>query len=83
MFAEYIGLLPDAMFTHMLEHPRRRPEEFATLARGLFGAMSLGGRGLSAPFPRSARPTYDARARTSPSAGNRKKSDVPSVLAKC
>ena len=44
MFAEDVGLLPDAMFTRMLEHARRTPEEFATLARDLFGAMSVGGR---------------------------------------
>ena len=44
MFAEDVGLLPDAMFTRMLEHARQRPEEFATLARDLFGAMSVGGR---------------------------------------
>ena len=44
MFAEDVALLPDAMFTRMLEHTRRRPEEFATLARDLFGAMSVGGR---------------------------------------
>ena len=44
MFAEDVGLLPDNMFTRMLEHARRRPEEFADLARDLFGAMSTGGR---------------------------------------
>ena len=44
MFAEDVGLLPDAMFTRMLEHARQRPEEFATLARDLLGAMSVGGR---------------------------------------
>ena len=44
MFAEDVGLLPDDMFTRMLEHARRQPEEFATLARDLFGAMSVGGR---------------------------------------
>ena len=44
MFAEDVGLLPDAMFTRMLEHARQRPEGFATLARDLFGAMSVGGR---------------------------------------
>ena len=44
MFAEDVGLLPDDMFTRMLEHARRRPEDFATLARDLFGAMSVGGR---------------------------------------
>ena len=44
MFAEDVGLLPNAMFTRMLEHARQRPEAFATLARDLFGAMSVGGR---------------------------------------
>ncbi len=44
MFAEDVGLLPGNMFTRMLEHARRRPEEFADLARDLFGAMSTGGR---------------------------------------
>ena len=44
MFAEDVGLLPNAMFTRMLEHARQRPEGFATLARDLFGAMSVGGR---------------------------------------
>ena len=44
MFAEDVGLLPDAMFTRMLEHARQQPEEFVTLARDLFGAMSVGGR---------------------------------------
>ena len=44
MFAEDVGLLPDDMFTRMLEHARQRPEYFADLARDLFGAMSTGGR---------------------------------------
>ena len=44
MFAEDVDLLPDNMFTRMLEHARRRPEQFADLARDLFGAMSTGGR---------------------------------------
>ena len=44
MFAEDVGLLPNAMFTRMLEHARQRPEDFAALARDLFGAMSVGGR---------------------------------------
>ena len=44
MFAEDVGLLPDNMFTRMLEHARRRPEEFQSLARHLFGAMATGGR---------------------------------------
>ena len=43
MFAEDVGLLPDSMFTRMLEHARRRPEGFAELASRLFGAMSEGG----------------------------------------
>ena len=44
MFAEDVGLLPDNMFTRMLEHARRQPEDFAILARDLFGAMASGGR---------------------------------------
>jgi len=44
MFAEDVGLLPNAMFTRMLEHARQRPDDFATLACDLFGAMSVGGR---------------------------------------
>ena len=43
MFAEDVGLLPDGMFTRMLEHARHRPERFAELAGQLFGAMSEGG----------------------------------------
>ena len=44
MFAEDVGLLPDNMFTRMLEQARKRPEDFAVLAQDLFGAMSTGGR---------------------------------------
>ncbi len=44
MFAEDVGLLPNAMFTRMLEHARHKPEDFAVLARDLFSAMSVGGR---------------------------------------
>ncbi len=44
MFAEDVGLLPNAMFTRMLEHARQQPDAFAMLARDLFGAMSVGGR---------------------------------------
>ena len=44
MFAEDAGLLPGNMFTRMLEQARKRPDEFADLARDLFGAMSAGGR---------------------------------------
>ena len=44
MFAEDVGLLPDRMFTRMLKQARRRPDEFAELARDLFGVMAVGGR---------------------------------------
>ena len=44
MFAEDVGLLPDNMFTRMLEHARKRPDEFTELSRDLFGAMASGGR---------------------------------------
>ncbi|MDE0416644.1 MAG: hypothetical protein OXI95_06880 [bacterium] len=44
MFAEDVGLLPDDMFTRMLEQARRRPDEFVEFARELFGAMAAGGR---------------------------------------
>ena len=44
MFAEDVGLLPNSLFTRMLEHARRQPEDFAILARDLFGAMATGGR---------------------------------------
>ena len=44
MFAEDVGLLTDHMFTRMLEHAWSRPDDFKDMARGLFGAMSTGGR---------------------------------------
>ena len=44
MFAEDVGLLPNNMFTRMLEHARRQPDDFAALARDLFAAMAVGGR---------------------------------------
>ena len=44
MFAEDVGLLPNDMFARMLEQARKRPDEFAALAKDLFGAMSAGGR---------------------------------------
>ncbi len=44
MFAENVGLLPNEMFTRMLDHARRHPHEFADMARELFGKMSTGGR---------------------------------------
>ena len=43
MFAEDVGLLPADMFTRMLQQARRQPEEFAAMARTLFGAMATGG----------------------------------------
>ena len=43
MFAEDVGLLPDDMFTRMLEQARRRPEAFEGMASALFGAMADGG----------------------------------------
>ena len=43
MFAEDIGLLPDKMFTRMLERTRHDPEKFPDYASRLFGAMSTGG----------------------------------------
>ena len=43
MFAEDVGLLPEKMFTRMLEQAHKRPGEFATMARALFGAMATGG----------------------------------------
>jgi len=44
MFAEDIGLLPNAMFSRMLEHAAKRPAEFVDLAQDLFRAMQSGGR---------------------------------------
>ena len=44
MFAEDSGLLPDDMFSRMLDQARRSPTEFATMARELFDAMATGGR---------------------------------------
>ena len=43
MFAEDVGLLPNNMFTRMLEGARKRPEAFAELASRLFEAMAEGG----------------------------------------
>jgi type IV secretion system protein VirD4 len=45
MFAEDVKLLPDAIFTQMLERALEDPEEFESFARDLFAAMKgLGGR---------------------------------------
>jgi len=43
MFAEDVGLLPNSMFTRMLEHCREQPQDFEAHARTLFGAMREGG----------------------------------------
>ncbi|HEX8553885.1 MAG TPA: DNA methyltransferase [Sphingomonas sp.] len=43
MFAEDVGLLPDDLFTRMLELSRRNPAEFAENAATLFGAMARPG----------------------------------------
>lgn len=51
MFAEDAGLLPNDMFTKMLEQSRRSPGEFEDMARSLFAAMSAGGRVDFEPIP--------------------------------
>lgn len=44
MFAEDVDLLPNNMFTRMLEQAYEQPDEFASMASDLFAAMSTGGR---------------------------------------
>ncbi len=44
MFAEDVDLLPNNMFTRMLEQAYELPEEFEAMAQDLFRAMSTGGR---------------------------------------
>lgn len=44
MFAEDVKLLPEGMFTRMLDRALDDPGEFETFARELFAAMSKGGR---------------------------------------
>ncbi|WP_419552883.1 class I SAM-dependent DNA methyltransferase [Candidatus Poriferisodalis sp.] len=44
MFAEDVGLLPDRMFTRLLEEARRAPAQFVDLAGDLFRVMATGGR---------------------------------------
>lgn len=44
MFAEDVKLLPDAMFTRMLDRAIEDPNEFEGFARDLFTAMRKGGR---------------------------------------
>jgi len=43
MFAEDVGLLPDDMFTRMLDRSRGDPVRFEANAKHLFGAMATGG----------------------------------------
>ena len=43
MFAEDVGLVPDDMFTRMLDRTRGDPEKFEKYAKRLFGAMATGG----------------------------------------
>ncbi|HAS50676.1 MAG TPA: class I SAM-dependent DNA methyltransferase, partial [Gammaproteobacteria bacterium] len=44
LFAEDIGLLPDRLFSTLIEESRRTPTDFPGLARDLFQAMHQGGR---------------------------------------
>ena len=44
MFADDVGLLPDHMFTRMLQQARRAPRHFPELAGALFRVMASGGR---------------------------------------
>ncbi len=44
MFAEDVGLLPNDMFTRMLQQAYNSPAEFVELARELFQVMAVGGR---------------------------------------
>ena len=44
MFADDVGLLPNHMFTRMLEQARHTPAQFADLAGDLFRVMASGGR---------------------------------------
>ena len=43
MFAEDVGLLPDDIFTRMLDRSRGDPARFEAYAKHLFGAMATGG----------------------------------------
>lgn len=43
MFAEDIGLLPEKLFTQMLENCEHHPERFAPMASELFAKMNKGG----------------------------------------
>lgn len=43
MFAEDAGLLPNQLFTQLLEKTRGRAQDFEPMAKSLFGAMKSGG----------------------------------------
>jgi type II restriction/modification system DNA methylase subunit YeeA len=43
LFAEDIGLLPNRVFTHLVERSRTRPKAFSAQLQQLFSAMSTGG----------------------------------------
>ena len=43
LFAEDVGLLPELLFTRLLEKTQRDPERFARLTGQLFDAMGVGG----------------------------------------
>ena len=44
MFAEDVGLLPNNMFTRMLDQSRNQPDSFCDFASKLFNAMKTGGQ---------------------------------------
>ena len=44
MFAEDVGLLPNNMFTRMLDQSRKQPDNFCDFASKLFNAMKNGGQ---------------------------------------
>ncbi len=44
LFAEHIDILPEGIFTHVLEAASRRPKLFQPMAKDLFSAMKQGGR---------------------------------------
>ena len=44
MFADDVGLLPNHIFTQMLDKAREAPEDFSAFASELFGVMANGGR---------------------------------------
>ncbi len=43
LFAEDIGLLPDTLFTRLVERTRTRPQDFSRLLQQVFSAMANGG----------------------------------------